>query len=282
MSKVPDNNTVYLTDVLPLNRWELVDLYTRAWAQRNENAWYGYIPKTALYFDDPLSVTKQTLDNYFSGHRYQKHPDEILEYDRGEDSSTEYFAKLVWLTHDYFRYNGFQTPICAHYNPRLDCNVIHPGGSRNQILNLFGDDKLEAMYFNTGGVEPPWLADMKKIDIADFMLNRGWAAGAVPDHGSLIPHFVKKTHWIPLGIRRFQRYLYKLMHASSVPLQIKSNTDLEYLGPWQVSDASEHDVRVDAHHQLDQIDQIKITLLACAKVNYQYKNYKITCKKPIN
>ena len=281
MAQLPENDTLYLTNTLPVHGQDLVDLYKKCWSLNNEHAWYGHIPKDDLHFDN-ITVTKNILNRYFTKHKYQKHPDKISVYDKCEDSDAEFFAKLVWLTHEYFSGNGFSMPVGVHYNPRLKCNVIHPGGSRNQILHLFAKDKVEAMYFNTGGVEPAWLSTMKKVDIEDLILNQEWAAGAVPDHGSLIPHFSKKTHWIPVGIKRFQRRLYDMLYASSQFFQIHCNENLEYLYQWQANSNLHCDVEVVAHETLSEVDQIKISLLALAGANYKDKNYTVTCKNPIN
>lgn len=68
----------------------------------------------------------------------------------------EYF-KLVWLAKEFLENDRkFNYPMGIIYN--LDNNLwdIHPGGSRQIIMNWFGPDEFDCFCFNTGGIQPPW------------------------------------------------------------------------------------------------------------------------------
>lgn len=269
--------TLYLTTVLPLSQSETLKLYSKVWPKFRENVWYGYVPKKALFFDDFLIVTQKCAITYFQKKKYNRHPDSISEYDRGEDWDLEFFAKLVWLTHDYLTNGGFDNPIGVHYNPRLECNVIHPGGSRNQIINLFGGQDVDVLYFNTGGHQPPWLENMEIVDVEDLVKQRGWAAGAVADHGTLIPHFAKETQQIQEGTKKFQRRIYELLSPGM--LRIDSNVELTFLDHWIVENHCDYDVKVKFNREPTEKEQLKVTLAILAGVNYKDKYYSVTWKK---
>lgn len=272
--------TEYLCDVLPIGPGETIQLYNKVWPSNNENVWHGHIPKNALAFSE-FALTERTTKNYFNKKKFQQHPNCIKQYDRNLDPDCELFAKLVWLTHDYFKFGGFEDPLGVHYNPRISANVIHPGGSRNQILKLFGPEKIEAIYFNTGGYNPLWLCTMQKCNIEELCRKHNWFSGAVADHGSLIPHFARNIQLIQPGIKKFQGNMYCLLSPGE--LKIRSNITLAYLERWAVcNEDQEYNTEIHWTAPPTPEDHVKSTMLVCARVNYTDKNFTVTCKNPIN
>lgn len=98
---------------------------------------------------------QQQIDAFFEKHIFVKEyfhqeiPDFMID-------GGEYF-KLVWLAQDFLANDRqFTYPMGVIYN--LDNNLwdIHPGGSRQIIMNWFGPDQFDCFCFNTGGIEPPW------------------------------------------------------------------------------------------------------------------------------
>lgn len=275
---------LYYCDTLSMfGQNEIIDLCEAYWPMNNEHLWLGDIHRDNLVFDSHHESIN-IASTYFQHEHYKTPADSITDYDCGNQQGLERFAKLVWLLREYLDNQGFTNPVGAHYNPRLDVNVIHPGGSRNQILNLFGPDYVKAYYFNTRGYHPDWLNNLSKVDLSLFeetnKLKNNFSLGfnVVPDHGTIIPHVIGDTELIPKGIKQAQGLLH---HTLTGNFSIKFDCNLKCLMPWQ--DHSEnHNVEVLAHNDLNVRDIVKIILLCFSNHSYHDTRFSVLCKKPIS
>lgn len=103
--------------------------------------------------------------------------------------NAESYVKCVWLTRDYLRDGKLQNPIGAHWSPELKKWEIHPGGSRNKVLDLFGPNEIECLAFNTSGIDVKWKRIFNnKTDLHEFYLDKEIIMMLTAQHGSLIPH----------------------------------------------------------------------------------------------
>lgn len=162
--------------------------------RENESVWLGEVPKSSLKTPERHITSTgpvNEIDAFF------RNPNE--EHQR-------IMTKLSWLASDFFN-KGFQTYFGAHYNPRIQRNVYHPGGGRFLIHRWFDpSDTIKMFYFNTLGQQYPWLKSMQKLqyqDIIDMNYDITWIA----DHTTFIPHLFYDGTDAPLitsqGIERF-------------------------------------------------------------------------------
>lgn len=188
---------LYITKGIDKDKSYLIQLFLDC-KLPEENLYLGKMPKSALLFEQPTSILKDIV-RYFSDNIH-------LKYLGVNDSYTrviENFPKLCWLTEEYFA-GTLRNPIGVHYNPRLGQNVIHPGGTRQRVINLWHrEDTVQAVYFNTGGKKFNWLEKLSPVDILDIVDPTVFLA-LVPDHGSLIPHIHYDQGLIPNNVRLYQ------------------------------------------------------------------------------
>jgi hypothetical protein len=115
-----------------------------------------------------------------------------LEYTNIEQG----FSKTVWLSNELLSNGGFDYPICAHWNPRLGKNQIHPGSSRMVIYSLFNSDaKIKSYYFRTYRKWFDWLDGFKEISPGQMyvmMESDDLEIAISADHGTFIPHLTHK------------------------------------------------------------------------------------------
>jgi len=102
------------------------------------------------------------------------------------------FSKMVWLSDEFLKMSKFKNPICAHWNPRLGKNQIHPGSSRMVIFSLFSKEKnIETFYFNTYNKQFDWIDNLVEVSqeaLADLKENHDLDMHISADHGTFIPH----------------------------------------------------------------------------------------------
>lgn len=201
-----------------------------------ERLWRGSIPYSQLLFDPDEEIIND-ISIFFEKKLWNFRLDQVPIYNvqTGQYSEIENFIKMCWLTEEFFKGNGkFRNPLGSHYNPRIDEHVIHPGGCRNKIVKLFADkDKgIECWYFNTREIEPDWLKNLEPVNIEDI-LNQGFVAGLVPDHGSLIPHVAIEVELIAGHLVEY--YKEKIYKLNIEPRQFSSNRIIESLNYWKDS-----------------------------------------------
>lgn len=183
----------------------------------------------------------------------------------------ETFTKLVWLL-DEFLADGrqFRNPIGAHYNPRLGANIVHPGGSRKNIIRLFADKPLDCIYFNTGGVSFPWMNEMRRVDLESLYEEfTDIFTVYVADHGSLIPHVHIGSDTIFNGVMEYQMRIRKRFLEDGFYI-----TGPDWLG---APTKGKHRIRVDvASERATEDDFQKIAMLICLNYNVKASNFSIT------
>jgi hypothetical protein len=246
------------------------------YSQSHEHLYVGYIPISEFSFD--REVIPVTLSNYFNNKGFLK----TLAHDQiecGANRELEDFAKLCWLTDEFLNEGQLKNPIGSHYNPRLRQNIIHPGGSRQIVLQLFCDesDRVECFYFNTDGVQFDFMKDLTRIKASD--LPKHAHISLVADHGSLIPH-IHDTHIeldgkheniIVLGV---SRYL-EILKNNFKSLSFSSNLDIDYLSQWQTQSDPDWDVVFKADHT--DRDMVKAVILL--SLQREYESEFLSCKR---
>jgi hypothetical protein len=77
----------------------------------------------------------------------------------------------------------------AHWNPRMKKVIIHPGGQRFFIFNLFPIRDIQYIFWNTNGIQLDFMKDMEEVDVESLYPKYKHSPGGLTfDHGSIIPH----------------------------------------------------------------------------------------------
>ena len=177
----------YFLDNVGFNNIEVVKYAEPHWKSLNENLWIGEIDVKHLSLEGEQHINI-LLDKFFEM-EYYKFNIETIEVNQGVIPAVEQIAKTAYLLNQYFKSNSFRDPICTHFNPRQGKHVVHPGGTRQVILDLFHTGKVKTFYFNTRGSRFKFLSKLKKIDLKTVM-EENYYISVVPDHGTFIPHIV--------------------------------------------------------------------------------------------
>lgn len=165
------------------------------------HSWSNIYSEIIGFFNHTRTVTWDTKQNKYINHMPQGwrpvwgQPHITDTPDHPPDVSTEMLAKVLWLATEYLDNDKkYTNPMCAHYNPTLKDNIVHPGGMRKKLLKMYNhaDDNVEMFYFNTGGFY--YDDHMKDLEIKKYrnlmetVFHGGTMGSLVAEHGTLIPH----------------------------------------------------------------------------------------------
>lgn len=104
----------------------------------------------------------------------------------------ELFPKLVWLLDDYLKNEKFDNLVGLLYNPTIGKYEVHPGASRQILLQIWSKPKIRGLIFSPLGL------DFDKEDfevifnsekqIKSHFPNSDVKIGLTPDKGTIFPH----------------------------------------------------------------------------------------------
>lgn len=268
------NNILFCVDTIPLNCRELYRLAEKCWAEKNEYLSRGTIPFD-VFSTDHVEHTYSILEKYFIEREY-RFAIETIPVDHGTRLYTELVCKTAYLTKEYLRLGNFSDPLCAHYNPRLDKQVIHPGGTRQTVLDLFHEGTIDCYYFNTRGYVFDFMEKLQKINPTKFIQTEEINFALVPDHGSLIPHILSNQGRQKNPTNMINAHNHIKLRFSSANYRIFSNQPIEIFNPWLTTKRKRSHVSIifkDLSMTLK--DQIKAIYLVLAKQNYNSKSLEV-------
>ena len=186
-----------------------IDLCDQEHWRDGENLWYGTMPNGCLESQSVENVFDR-IENFFRNDYHRSLPTDYRAPYGTTDLphiSIENIAKLTWLCEEFLDSDKqFDNPLCAHYDPRHNDNIIHPGGMRKSLLKLYCDKDyaVDTYYFNTGGFyDPDTMQDLRIVTEAEAVElhftkdhdpdQNGPArlrGCLVADHGTMIPHLM--------------------------------------------------------------------------------------------
>lgn len=251
-----------------------------------ETLWVGKLPKKM--FD--TGTDQEIIDdvaNFFSleAYNYTFSDDYIWNNCTWETQRYESFVKTVWLAHDFLSM-GFSHQIGCHWNPRSDQISIHPGQGRKRILRLFLQkrDEIDVIFFNTGGFVCDWMKNLKPVsedELENIVAGKGWWCAFTPDHGTFIPHPIKRGISIENSKKEwFEKISSKLKNPN---FKIFFDYDIPYLSRWKTKNKSEANVVIEGvTHDIPEIDKATLTILALTgltlELEFRGVEYKIQNK----
>lgn len=249
-----------------IERIEFFYKYKRA----SENLYIGHIDSEHLKFSTATDHISKISD-WFSKQRY-------LENNIPVKASERIFPKLCWLTDSLFK-NGFDYPLCSHYNPRIQQNVIHPGSIRNMVINWFRkDSQVYCLYFNTGGVDFDFLKSLKIVDKDQLIERKKYIEiELVADHGAIIPHINLDVTSVVPNVEKWHTFVYRRLTSPS--FSIFCNKDIEILKPWYTS-KEDANIEINIHSTKEHWDDIvcKCAVLSILGRSYESEAFSITHK----
>lgn len=244
---------------------ERIDFFYK-YKRSTENFYLGDIDTQHLTFVDSNPLLK-AIEHYFHNKHYSQ---ETLE----NYSSHQMFPKICWLVDSFFK-QGFTHPLCVHYNPRIQQNVIHPGSIRSQVINLFQETPTaKCLYFNTGGVEFDFIK-LLRVFTKDELLTykENIEIELVADHGAIIPHINLDVISVKPNVLKWQYFIYRRLLSSSFTVF----SDIELFKPWY---AAEHDANIQIYIDKNQPSTTSIELLCkaviLAMIGKSYKSDTLT------
>jgi len=231
----------------------------------SENIYRGMIGKTDVSFEGMAYVLK-IFTEYLTNDYYQ-HP-----ANRDTNLPIKLFPKLCWLTDEYLS-GGFKHPVCLHYNPRTRKNVMHPGSTRNYVLDLFHKKfKLECLYFNTGGVEFDFMRSMKVVEKEELLRYQNLHMNIAFDHCSTIPHINLDDQCITDNIPVWQERVKSKLSDPS--FRIYMDNEIEILKKWQSSE-EDASVKIYIENPTNRNEIVRACLLAVTGHAYQSETLKV-------
>lgn len=225
----------------------------------NENLGLAKLDKSKTFFDE-LDSVKGQISQFLSRGLHLDFPTDCFDtgnvknYQKDYQWPIERYCKLVWLTHDYIKNKQLENPVGAHWDTLINKWIIHPGGSRQHIIQLFYKDTFEALAFNTGGKE----IKFDKIFLSEEKLNNYYNTTqlhmvVVADQGSLIPHVHFNTNqYIINSVEYYHMHLKKFFNT----YKLIANFDLlsfDYIAPKK----SKHTIKITLDSPQDIVQQIK-------------------------
>ena len=250
----------YVYVALPGTQDELRQIF-KICKHSSESLYRGFIPKEALVFSTDETCYFD-MCNYFS----IMHTIETDLEDRTYNKKFETFVKMCWLTDVYFS-EGFKNPIGVHYNPRLNGNVIHPGGARQKVYSLFHTGPIDCLFFNTTGVEFEWMQFLNKIELDDY---KDHFVALTADHGSIIPHVHFDQYMLHPNIMKYHK---RILNRFNDNFSFESNFDIEPLHKWKTS--LKPVVRIIFSEQPNFKDVVQSVILMSLGHSYKSERFEI-------
>jgi len=196
-------------------------------------------------------------------------------------------SKAVRLTNSYFKNGKFDYPICTHWNPRNDAIQVHPGSSRNSIIQLFNPDGIVDMYyFSTYGVKPKWLDLFTKLDYDYFknisqkydLENKLLWISVSADHGTFIPHITVDGHQTGPQGKIWHERCKSILDTQTIWV----NTEVPELHLFKKTmDKNTADKIIYIKDDLTIQDSLRLSILVFLNYDWEDSSFKISSKNPI-
>jgi hypothetical protein len=234
----------------------------------NENIYIGPVHKSNILFDTSTFARDHAI-SYLTKRSFNG------SASFGSHLSIKLLPKLCWLTETFFT-TGFKFPVCVHYNPRIEQNVMHPGSTRNYIIDLFQTSPfVECLYFNTGGVQFPFMDSMRVFERDELYNYPTRQVSFVADHCSIIPHINLDVSSVEDSIPIWHE---KLKARLTDPnFRIFMNKDIHALAEWQTADIDAK-VRIFISDLKNHKDILRAIILSIMNIPYESETLTVAIK----
>lgn len=247
---------------------ERIDFFYK-YKRATEHLYIGEIDKRNILLKKSDSLLNPVI-NYFIKKQYLN--DNIID-----DFTVRLLPKICWLG-DSFMKHGFKYPLCVHYNPRIQQNVIHPGSIRNHIVSLFHTTPtVNCLYFNTGGVEFDFINSLNVFDKSELLTRtEQLEIELVADHGAIIPHINLDVKSVAFNILKWQDFIRKRL--ASPTFTVYSNVNVGMFSPWAVGE-DDASIKIYVKDYTSWADIVcKCAILAIIGKSYESDSLTVICK----
>ena len=245
----------------------------RSWEYHGEKFYRCSIPYKKIIFESHWFYFPQTF--FKSDFLDVIDPDtHVWESNVGyKYTDQELWIKLCWLCDELLTEGNLKDELGSHINPFVDPTrinlghgdypiVIHPGGTRQIAVMLFTPPKIKAFFFNTlGKSNMEGFEDIEELNFWD--LESTHQTILCPDHGTFIPHVMRKHQAsgsiIPGKITYFKRIKNNLKE-----LNLISNKDFpsKHLLPNNVNGNLKFYLEIKKGW-LNPMDTLRVLILIC-------------------
>jgi len=276
MKTIPADEPVLVDDiaVMTYNESRVMSQYWRA----GESLWKGVMPCNSFQLLHENSI-RQTVFGYFVNQCFRCSVDEIADDDITVNNYwLEILPKILWLCEEWLTKKQFVEPLMAHWNPRIQKNVVHPGMSRASVMHLFpqGLTEFSVVYFNTGGgYDRNTMNKLRKITIDD-LIDDGWNTMTfVADHESLIPHFSKNIEANANYKKDYHRKIIERLSSMSIETNTKDTIFTDPLSAWIKRNGNVQIIFTD--QEPGPLAQARALLCALLGKTYTDHEVKVSC-----
>jgi hypothetical protein len=268
--KLPSDDPFHLETIPVFGTEERVDFFYK-YKRSTENLYIGQVRARHLALRTSSDVMPRINDYLLQ--------EQFLDETVPDDITKRLLPKICWLVDSSFKI-GFIQPILAHYNPRIQKNVVHPGSIRSIIIRLFHQNSnINCMYFNTGGVDFDFMKSLQIIT-KDKLLSykENIEIELVADHGSIIPHINLDIQAVKPNIKRWQEFVYRRL--TSPTFTICCNHDIPILRPWYVDNVENANIEIiiDTPQVNEVYDDIICKAVILSIIGKSYSSPSITVK----
>jgi len=249
--------------------------FLKKYSLESENFYIGNIPNEYIrndYFDYKDSDWKKIIEYSFSYLLYYNET-----YDFTQVSKYRFF-KWVDLAKSWI-IEGFYGMAGAHWNPRIKKIIIHPGGQRFFIFNLFPIRNIQYIFWNTNGIQLDFMKDMEEVDVESLYLKYKHNPGGLTfDHGSIIPHPIHQINY-PLNenVEASFNKIYKFIKENKFYI----NIDIDILDEFYTKDKSKSSYIIEIKNKEKNLYKsiLKSLLLYVNSIDYEDEDIKVYVNK---
>lgn len=243
---LPSDDPYHLETIPVFGTEERIDFFHK-YKRPTENLYIGNIHAKHLALRTSSDVIPRINDYFLQ--------EQFLDETVPDDITKRLLPKICWLADSFFK-TGFTQPILAHYNPRIQKNVVHPGSIRGIIIRLFHQDlNVNCMYFNTGGVVFDFMESLRILTRDELLsYKENIEIEMVADHGSIIPHINLDIRAIKPNVKRWQEFVYRRLISPS--FTIFCNRDINILAPWYVAKVEDAEIEIDIDIEKLQVNEV--------------------------
>ena len=230
---------------IPINSVQKNINFFYTYKRSSENLYRGEIGKDHLLLKPSSSLLYEIIPFLINFEEYFR----VIDI---HERSRRILPKICWLADSFFK-NGLAQPICVHYNPRIQQNVIHPGGIRNHLIKLFHDlPTVDCFYFNTGGVKFDFMKELQVVSSEELLsCKETMYIHLVADHCSIIPHINLDPWSVNLNVEKWTEFIYRRL--SNPNFKIYSNKTITHMEPWTTVN-DEHAIEITISENLNEWD----------------------------
>lgn len=253
--------------------FDSIDFYEKCKLE-NENLYRGYIDPSIISAESGFNIyyaLKNCIENNeFDGLDKTNDINDIVIYYK----NLYFLGKICFLTEQYLQAQKFKHPLCAHYNPRSNTHVVHPGLGRIEVCRLLNLSKIYSFYFNTTGKPLSKIGilnerNLEKVDLRNLLENEPlkFAVRFTFDHGTIIPQVMYKDEDREIMYQYIKEFKNKIDQ-----LKFRINYNIDFFKNFICDDAS---ININLSTCFSKLDIARAFVFSIIGHNYKSENITV-------